>query len=150
MQVGDVCCKNVVTVDPKMSIHEAAKRMRDHNVGSLVVLDEKSKPAGIVTDRDVVTRVVAAARTPDTTQVADVMGQRVVSVRESADLEMALECMTFGLRRVPVVDEEGRLTGILSLDDVLLRHCDQFNRVRRILQKEMPEPQRSGRSWQAT
>ena len=140
MLVKDLCTQNVATIEPDASVRDAAAKMADRSVGSLVIVNEDGVPQGIITDRDITTTVVAQGLDLDQTIIEEVMTRPVVSVRESADLEMALNCMSFGIRRVPVVDHEDRLVGVISLDDFLLRHSKEFEHVRRVLQKELQLP----------
>lgn len=137
MLVKDICCKNVVTIDATDTIRKAAETMARQNVGSLIVLNENGTPHGILTDRDIATSVVANRLDADQTTVHHVMAHPVVSIRDTANMEMALDCMTFGVRRIPVVDEHDRLVGVVSLDDFLTMYSEGFDQVRRVLQKEM-------------
>ena len=96
-------------------------------------------PIGIVTDRDLVTRALATAQDPDELTLADVMTSPVVTVSEEATIDESLDVMrTRGCRRLPVVDDAGRLSGILTLDDVLMRAYKQFEGVAAILDEESP------------
>jgi len=140
MLVKDLCTQDVATIEPDASIRDAAAKMADRNVGSLVVVNEHGKPTGMLTDRDIATTVVAQGLDVDQTIVDEVMAHPVVSIRETAAMEMALNCMTFGMRRVPVVDDEERLVGVVSLDDFLLMYSKEFDHVRRVLQKELHLP----------
>jgi len=137
MLVKDICCKDVATIDSNESIRAAAQKMANRNVGSLIIVNQKGTPHGIITDRDIATRVVAENLDVDETRVGEVMAHPVVSIRETANIEMALGCMTFGIRRVPVVDELDQLVGVVSLDDFLLLYSQEFDQVRRVLTKEM-------------
>lgn len=137
MLVKDLCTQDVATIDSDATIRDAAAKMADRNVGSLVIVNESGTPHGIITDRDITTSVVAQGLDVDETIVEEVMAHPVVSILESAEMEMALNCMTFGLRRIPVVDEEQRLVGVVSLDDFLLAYSAEFGHVRRVLEKEL-------------
>ncbi|MFO7302386.1 MAG: CBS domain-containing protein [Acidobacteriota bacterium] len=123
MKVGDVCRRAVVTAMPGETIAEAARRMRDHHVGTVVVVDPDrgERPIGILTDRDIV--VSAVAQSPDkleVLEVGDVMTPDVVTIHPFESVRSALELMhRHGVRRLPVVDGDGRLEGLLSLDDIL-------------------------------
>jgi CBS domain-containing protein len=121
MTVGEVCTRSVVTMEPDETVVDAARRMREHHVGNVVVTDRQARPVGILTDRDIV--VSAVAQSPDkldTLFVKDVMSRDVLTVRADDGLETALKKMRArGVRRLPVLSVEGRLTGILVLDDVL-------------------------------
>jgi CBS domain-containing protein len=124
MKARELCTRGVATIDPEDSVLSAARRMRDEHVGDLVVVaheNGRSLPMGIVTDRDLVVSVLAAAL-PDASQVlvGDVMSGRLVTAFVDEDLDEVLRRMRkFAVRRVPVLDADGCLHGILSMDDVL-------------------------------
>lgn len=123
MTVGGICNRVVVTADRSTTIQEAAKLMRDHHVGTLIVAREEDAalvPVGILTDRDIVVEVVAAAVDQDALTVGDVMSHELTMVQEESSVWDALELMrSRGVRRLPVVNRRGGLEGILTLDDVL-------------------------------
>ena len=123
MAVGEICNREVVIAKKALSVVDAAQLMRKHHVGDLVVVEERNgrrHPVGIVTDRDIVVEVVAAGVSPDALKVGDIMSPEVATVRESEGLFEALRHMRDkGVRRMPVVDREGGLVGILTLDDLL-------------------------------
>jgi len=123
MPVGEICNREVVVAEKSLSVVEAARLMRTHHVGDLVVVEAREgrkHPVGIVTDRDIVVEVVAAGVNPELLKVGDIMGPEVATVRESEGLFEALRYMRDkGVRRMPVVDAAGGLVGILTLDDLL-------------------------------
>lgn len=120
VKVSEVCTRNVEIAPPREAVADAARRMAERGVGTLVVVDELRRPLGIVTDRDLVLRCLARSRDPQRTALEAVMSGPVVWVREDACIEAALEEMSrLRFRRLAVVDERERLTGLLSLDDVL-------------------------------
>jgi CBS domain-containing protein len=93
----------------------------------------------MLTDRDLAIRVVAEGRDPGSTTVADVMTSHPLCVREDAPIEMALKSMRAGpCRRVPVVDDDRKLVGIVSLDDILSLLTEEFNDIGTLLQREDP------------
>jgi CBS domain-containing protein len=109
--------RKVVTVSPHASVREAARLMRGHNIGTLVVVDE-GYPVGIITERDLATRVVALDLSGDT-PVEDVMSTQLITVSESTSIENVLATMQkHGFRRLPVL-KDGKLVGILTLRDIL-------------------------------
>ncbi len=109
----------VITLPPTASVADAAALMADMNVGSVVVA-EGLKPVGILTDRDIVVRVVRVGLDPDETPVFRVMTPEPLVLEEQMSLFEALEGVKHkGVRRYPVVDYEGNLVGIFTLDDVL-------------------------------
>ena len=125
MEVGDLCTRNVVTIGVHASLVEAAQIMRKDHVGLLVVTEpaadgHDSKVVGVLTDRDIVTAVVAKSADPNTLTVGDVMARNPVMANEAHALGHALRLMReTGVRRVPVVGNRDQLVGVLSLDDVL-------------------------------
>ena len=118
-QVKDIMTSGPITVDVGESVAAAAELMREADVGALVVTDS-SGVRGIMTDRDVTIRVVAAGRDPATTAVGDVVAPDLVAVSPQDDLDTAVELMrTNALRRLPVLDGE-HLVGIVSLGDLAI------------------------------
>jgi CBS domain-containing protein len=94
--------------------------MRQHHVGDLIIVDGNRQPVGILTDRDLVVGALAENEDVDLLRVGDVMTRRPVLASETEDLEKALEAMRRkAIRRLPVVNDDGELTGVLTLDDVL-------------------------------
>ena len=139
MTVSRVCQRQVDLVDLDESAWTAAERMHQRAVGSLIVLNRERQPIGILTDQDLVVKVIAAERVPRTTRVRDIMTAPVKTVPESASLKRALALMCDGkLRRLPVVDAVGRLVGILALDDVLAHLAHEFHDIGRILDQQTP------------
>jgi CBS domain-containing protein len=126
MKTGQVCSRDVITVRLSTPLTEAAVRMREHHVGSLVVVEPQTrKPLGMITDRDIVIAVVAAGMDPRIVSVGEVMAGTLHTVNEE---EGALEALgklrRHGVRRLPVVDAKGALAGIVSLDDLLALVAD--------------------------
>lgn len=120
MNVGTLCTRTTYLAEAGETVKSAARRMHEKNVGTLVVLDEDKKPVGIVTDRDLVVRVLVAGHDPEQICVEEVMTGHPRWVKETTPIEEALETMRgLGVRRLPVVDRAGRLAGIIGADDVL-------------------------------
>lgn len=140
MAVGELCNREVVVAEKSLSVVDAARLMRQHHVGDLVVVEERAgarRPVGIVTDRDIVVEVVAAAVDPDALVVGDIMGPDVASVRETEGVFEALRYMrTKGVRRLPIVDREGALVGILTLDDVLGLLAEEMTELAKLVTHE--------------
>ena len=141
MSVGRICVRRVVIASHGDSVRQAADRMLAEDVGALVVLDAERRPVGIVTDRDLVARCIAGRRDPEQTTVGDVMSKPAARVDEATPIEDALaEMMRAGARRLPVVDDEGRLVGILALDDVLELLVEEGATIGRLLARRGPPP----------
>lgn len=141
MDVGLLCTHRVMTVRRDETLIEAARRMREEHVGDLVVVSEEGHrkvPLGILTDRDIVVGVLAKdAAHIDRLEVGDVVLPDLVTATEDEDLEQALGRMrSFGVRRVPVVDSEGALVGILSLDDILDALAEQVSEIARLVTRQ--------------
>jgi len=123
MNVGQHCSRNVAVVDTSADIVTAAKLMRAQHVGFLVVLDARNAeriPVGVITDRDIVIQVYAKEVDPKTVKVGDVMTRDPIVASENADLtELVKQMQTSGIRRIPLVNAAGALTGVIALDDVI-------------------------------
>lgn len=103
------------------SARDAARRMKELHVGSLIVLED-GRPVGIVTDRDLAVRTLGRRRSPASVTVEEVMTQPVQVLDAEASQEEALAMMReHAVRKLPLVDAEGRLVGVLGADDVILR-----------------------------
>ena len=139
MSVGRLCIREVDLADPDEAVQRAARRMLDRNVGCLVVLGSGGEPLGILTDRDVALRVVAEGRDGRATKVAEVMTRAPDAIHEDLPLEMALSHMRAGpFRRLPVVNNDGKLIGLISLDDILDLLAEEFREVGSLLRREGP------------
>jgi CBS domain-containing protein len=119
-----VCKSSVVVVAPTTTVAKAAALMREHHVGTVVIVekrDGKQIPTGILTDRDIVIEVVAPGLDADLLNVGEVVQRPLVTVGQDASSSQVVREMTLhGVRRMPVVHEDGSLAGIVCLDDVLL------------------------------
>jgi CBS domain-containing protein len=117
--VGDIAAYPPFTVERDASAVSAARVMRDDEVGDVMVVDSDGRLVGMLTDRDVAVRVVAAGRDPETTKVGEVCTLDPISVRGLAPLEDAEELLRAHLiHRLPVVDADGRPLGLVSLEDL--------------------------------
>ena len=140
MSAGRICVREVDTADVTESVQAAADRMNARNVGTLVVLNPERQPLGIVTDRDLATRVVARGKDPYASTVGEVMTLFPRTVHEDTPIEDAIAMMRVGpFRRVPVVDRQGKLVGLLSIDDVLELFAEEFRDIGKLLKAERSE-----------
>jgi CBS domain-containing protein len=122
-------CSEIMTRDPEYClpsdpVMKAAQLMKSEDVGPILIVDDKDgkRLAGIVTDRDLAIKVVAEARDPNTTTVKQVMTGDVVTCKETDDVEKALKLMEHHqVRRIPIVDHDNRLVGIIAQADVATR-----------------------------
>lgn len=115
MKVIDMAVHEVATITADQSICACALQMRLDHVGSLVVVDENQTPLGMITDRDIAIEVVARKLNPEQLTVKDIMTAPVVTATPNESMVVALARMReFGVRRLPIVDEQGKLVGVIS------------------------------------
>jgi len=145
MSVSEYCNREVVIAEPGLSVAEAAVLMRRHHVGDLVVVrqeGERRVPVGIVTDRDLVIEVMATGLDPSTLTVGDLMSGEVHTVSEGEVLMDAIALMRDkGVRRLPVVNGQGGLEGLLAVDDVLELVTEQLGDLVRLVGREQQREQ---------
>lgn len=121
MKVSDIMTKNVIKVSPEESVEVAARTLTHYNIGALPVCKEDGKVCGMVTDRDLVTRCMAANMPASSTSVRQVMTSQVMSVHPDTDAAVAAHLMgRQQVRRLPVT-ENGKLCGMISLGDIACR-----------------------------
>lgn len=127
MKVRDIMTKEVVSVDPKTSVADTAKRMRDANVGSVVVIDKSNNEVkGIVTDRKIVTSVIAESRDPLKEPIGNIVSKNLLTCKDDNDVHDVVKAMGQNkVRRMPVVNERKELVGMLSMSDIArdMRGC---------------------------
>lgn len=149
MQVGEICTREVICASAETTIAAAAKLMRQYHIGDVIVTREESGrriPLGIVTDRDVVLGVVAPELNPSTLTVGDIMGPDLVTAPETEDVFDAVQRMrNKGVRRIPIVQEDGGLAGILSIDDVIEILAEEMNQLARLISREQLHEQETRR-----
>ncbi|MDP2783374.1 MAG: CBS domain-containing protein [Sulfurimicrobium sp.] len=140
MPISEFCNREVVFATRKMSIPEAAQLMRQYHVGDLVVVDEvegKRVPVGIVTDRDIVIEIIAKSLDINEFSVGDIMGPQLVSVQEKEGVFETVRLMRAkGIRRIPVVNREGGLEGIVSADDILDLLAEEMSELAKVAPRE--------------
>jgi len=122
--VRDAMTQNPRSIGASASVVEAARLMREEHIGSLPITED-DELVGMITDRDITTRVVAEAADPQKTSVEEIYSRELISVEPDKDLEEALQLMaSYQVRRLPVV-ENGRLVGIVAQADVALSEDEQ-------------------------
>lgn len=148
--VGEQCSRQVVTVHRDTSIADCASLMHDRHVGTVVVVEEnllKKRPVGILTDRDIAIEVVAFGVDATLVRAEDLMRQTVVTVGRDAAVSQAVALMLeHGVRRLPVVDGEGALSGIISADDVWLLLTEQAKALAGVIRKGETRERRTRRA----
>lgn len=138
MSLGNLCRREIVCVDRGATIEEVARLMEEKNIGSIIVVEER-KPMGIVTDRDILLRVINRGLDSERTSVADVMTKQIVTLREDMGLFEALQQVKGkGIRRFPIVDAKGNLQGIMTLDDILYLLGKEMADIASIIEEEGP------------
>jgi CBS domain-containing protein len=140
MPIGNVCVREVLVATPETTITEAARLMRQHHVGDLVIVaDDKGDrfPIGIVTDRDIVLSVIATRLDPSIFTIGDLVTDKLVTVREDLGVFECIQKMrTKGVRRVPVLDAQDKLVGIVSVDDLVQLLGQELAELGRLISRE--------------
>ena len=140
MSVGNFCNREVIVAFTSTSINEIANLMREHHVGCVVIVksaNENNLPIGIITDRDIVLEVIAPGVEIDSITAGDVMSTELVTAREIDGIWETLQRMrNHGIRRIPVVNDEQALVGILTVDDVLESLVGELNEVVQLISRE--------------
>ena len=142
MHIGEICSRDVVFAHQEDTALDAARLMERFHVGDVVVVAEENGrrfPVGIVTDRDLAVKVMAKGLAPERTGLQDIASGDLLTLGEDEGLYEAIERMRRrGVRRAPVVDLEGELVGIVSVDDVLGLLAEELSGLVRLASKEQP------------
>jgi len=139
MSLESLCQHAVDVATASESAFQIAERMHQRTVGAIVVQDNTNVPIGIVTDRDLVIRVIAAGKDPYTTPVREIMTPSPKTILSTATIKTALWTMRAGeFRRLPIINELGHLIGIVTLDDVLMSLAEELSEVSAVLKEETP------------
>jgi CBS domain-containing protein len=118
MKIKDIMTKEIACVDASSTAADAAKKMKDQNVGTILVIDQ-NQLKGLVTDRAIATRAVAEGKDPKSLPVTDIMTKDVVGCSEEDDVFDALKTMGQNkIRRMPVVNDQDHLVGVVSMSDI--------------------------------
>ena len=146
MKIGECCNREVVIAERNTEILEAAKMMKKHHVGDLVIVEKRNgltRPVGILTDRDLVVEVMAQEVPPREVTTADVMSLEIATVREEEGVWETLEKMRdAGVRRMPVVDQDESLVGLITLDDLLELLTEALDNMTRLIKGEVGKESR--------
>jgi CBS domain-containing protein len=147
MRIGEICTVQTIHCTREETVQGAALLMRKHHVGDVVVIDPAGTervPAGIVTDRDIVVSVIALGLDPASLLVGDIMAEDLLTTSEDDDVYETIERMRFrGIRRVPVVNRSGGLTGIVSVDDLLEFLAEEMGELSRISSHQQAHERRA-------
>ena len=138
MIVKDLMSTNVVSIDSEATVKEAAGKMAQQEIGSLVVM-EQNKPVGIITERDLLSRVLALGRNAVATQVKTIMSMPLICGRPDMDVTEATRFMVAkGIKKLPIT-QEGRLIGILTLTDLCAAQPDIYELVEKEAKGRLPK-----------
>lgn len=136
MTIESLLTRPVSTLPTTATCTEAARRMRRQNIGSVVV-EQDGAPVGIITDRDLTLHIVAEERDPATVTIGTIMSKFPAFLAPQRDVRAALDTMReMGVRRLPAVNAQGRVIGMLSLDDILIELSNQFAQIKALLASE--------------
>ena len=136
MSIGEFCTREVVIVERGTGIVELAQLMRKHHVGDVIVVDIQGDlvvPVGIVTDSDIVVELIAGEVDIDSVTTGDVMNPELITAKEKEGIWDTLQSMrSKGIRRMPVINEDGGLEGILTVDDLIELLADELDLLAKI------------------
>jgi CBS domain-containing protein len=137
MSLREIMSKDITSLPKAATVSDAAKFMTDMNVGSVIVIED-DKPLGLLTDRDIVSKVIAYDKDHKTTAIGEVMVSPIITVSEEKDIVEVTKLMSFhGIRRLPVVDAGGKVVGVVSLDDILVILGKEMQNIANALKKEL-------------
>ena len=140
MSAGEYCNREVVVVDRGEPVRAAIDLMRDQHVGSLVVTEQQGAqltPVGILTDRDIVIKILAEDVDMDSVNIGDIMSNQLVKVSQDSSLLDAVSLMKQrGVRRLPVVNDQDGLVGILTVDDIIDLLSEQISNLVGLINNE--------------
>lgn len=150
MPIGDICNREVVTINSEVTGIEAAKLMREHHVGDLVITESrkgKYTPIGLVTDRDIIIEILALGLDASVISAGDIMVPTLATISEKLGVFEAIQFMRGkGVRRLPVTDDHGHLVGIVTMDDLLLLLADELSALTKIITREQQKEVRNRHS----
>jgi len=134
------CCREqVVAVSPDTPAVEVARIMGEKNVGSVVIVTGDNRPVGVITDRDLTIRVMAQEKNPGEVRAGDIRTRDVITFQDSMGIYEAIQKMTAeGIRRMPVVDDTGRLIGIVTMDDIIRMLGEEMAAIAKNIEKQSP------------
>ena len=140
MNILDLCNQHVISTGRDTDITEASRLMREHHIGSLLVVDyqqDRPVPVGIITDRDIVVEVLAEELAPEKVTVGDVMSSQLVCGKADASLWDAMKLMRMhGIRHLPILNNDEALVGIITVDDIMMILASEFTELVRVIGKE--------------
>jgi len=136
MFIEEYCTRQVITVSKAASVEEAGRLMRSHHVGDLIVTEDE-RVVGILTDRDIVVKVIVHNIEPNRLTVGDIMNKDVLILPYKCNILTCLRKMREkGVRRVPLVNDANRLIGIISTDDIVRCLSEQLQELSELIKQE--------------
>lgn len=139
MPISDVARTNVVTASTAQSAGNLATLMAEENVGS-VVIEQDDEPVGIVTDRDLVIEVFEPRKTASEVTAGDIMTETLATATADEGIFEVTEKMhEHSVRRMPVVDDDGKIAGIVTLDDFVVMFTDELSNLAGVVEAESPD-----------
>lgn len=149
MLLKDFCTTDVAWCTRDTTVLEAARMMREKHLGDLIVVDDprdELTPVGLITDRDIVVKVIGNELSASQTRVGAVMRAPLVTASDAEDSNVAIARMRqHGVRRLPVTGRQGKLVGIVTLDDLLRRLRSEVDSMLDLIAKEQDQERRTGR-----
>jgi CBS domain-containing protein len=149
MLLKEFCTTDVAWCTRDTTVLEAARLMREKHLGDLIIVDDPKDeftPVGLITDRDIVIRVIGNELSASQTRVGDVMRTPLVTASDSEDSNAAIARMRqHGVRRLPVTGRQGKLVGIVTMDDLLKRLRAEVDSLLDIVAKEQDQERRANR-----
>lgn len=139
MTIGTICNREVITVQRDATVLHAALLMRQYHVGDVVVIENrknKTVPIGIVTDRDIVVELVATELDCEVITVGDIITKLIVAKESTSRFEAMQLMADKGIRRLPVIDDDGGLVGIITSDDLLLLLSKDLAELTKLVTRE--------------
>jgi len=141
LKVEDVMVEGVVTIDADATVMRAVKLMNENEIGCLIVM-RRGRAVGIITERDLLKRVIARSKNPKKTRVREIMTKPLIAGQPDMDLEEATKLMfKMKIKKLPVIEQHGKLLGLITLTDVA-RFQPQMIRILKKLSSRMLAPKR--------
>ena len=140
MNVGEICCQKVVITGKQDSIYSVARLMQEHRVSHVIVVESRNGinvPLGLVSERDIVVKIIAAGLDLASVSVGDIMREQLLTANEGDTVMATLKRMRHGgIRRIVVLDRNNGLLGLLSINDILDSLTEQLNDIVQIIIQE--------------
>lgn len=138
MSIIDIARKNVVTMDVESTAKDVIEKMDEERIGS-VVITKNNKPEGIITDRDIAIEINKRNKNPSDIPIKTIMSEKPFTVtKDEGIFEVIRKTADEQVRRIPIVEQNGEIVGIITLDDLLVLLATEFNSLSRIIQSESP------------